>query len=332
AYWYHSHLHGQSNQQVFGGMAGPMIIRGGLDVQKGYRDIGTRVLVINQTTLGDGVTVRPEPQGPFIPLGAKIFVNGQLNPQIDIAPGELQRWRIFNISAGVFVKLRLQGQPFRVLANDGNNLVRRTKESPLLISPSSRREVLVQGGPAGSYELIAQPFAQFGPTSALPPATLATLNSSGKRVDDPMPPGRLNFRQPDLRGRKINSWHSIKYTQGPPNFFINGQQFSGEQNVAQRMKLGRVAKWKITNSTPFWHTFHIHINDFQIIQQNGHPVNNKNFDDNVAVSPNGGSVTMLYKPREFTGRFVFHCHILGHEDNGMMAVVQVQKGDVPPRQ
>lgn len=323
AYWYHPHLHGQTNPQAFGGMAGAMIIKGGLDVQRGYRDIPTRVLVIQQTALGDGATIRPGPQGPFVPPGSQLFINGHLNPEIDIQPGELQRWRIYNATAGQFVNLQLEGQPFQVLATDGNNLPRRTNEDTMLISPSSRREILVQGGPEGSSQLLALPFSQT--TAPLPPQqTLATLNSQGPPVDDPLPSKRLGKQQPDLRDEKVDSRHEIVYSQEPPNFFINGEQFVGPQDVAEVMKLGKVSKWTVTNTTEFWHTFHIHINDFQLTEVNGEPVNGLRFDDNVGISP-GGSVTMRYKPRQFTGKFVFHCHVLGHEDNGMMAVTQVVK-------
>ncbi len=88
----------------------------------------------------------------------------------------------------------------------------------------------------------------------------------------------------------------------------------------QTMELGKVAEWKISNSTTFWHTFHIHINDFQVTEINGEPVKRVNNDDNVAIPP-GGSVKMRYLPTDFTGKFVFHCHVLGHEDNGMMGTV-----------
>jgi FtsP/CotA-like multicopper oxidase with cupredoxin domain len=82
--------------------------------------------------------------------------------------------------------------------------------------------------------------------------------------------------------------------------------------------------WKIENETPWWHTFHIHINDFQLTKVNGERVRGINNNDNVSIPP-GGSVTMRYLPTDFTGKFVFHCHVLGHEDNGMMGTVRVVK-------
>jgi FtsP/CotA-like multicopper oxidase with cupredoxin domain len=139
-----------------------------------------------------------------------------------------------------------------------------------------------------------------------------------------MPPRKLNEQQPDLRDRKVDSRHQITYTQEPPNFFINGQKFEGPQDVMENLDKDEVSEWTITNNTPFWHTFHIHINDFQVTERNGKPVRGVRKDDNLSIAP-GDSITMRYLPVKYTGKFVFHCHVLGHEDNGMMGVVQVHK-------
>jgi suppressor of ftsI len=324
-YWYHPHRHGQTNVQNFGGMNGGIIIKGGVDSAPVWRDIPTRDLVINQTALGQGATIQPEPLGPFAPAGTQWFVNGWLNPGIDIQPGELQRWRIANSSAGSFLCMQLEGQPFQVIATDGNYLRRITNEGTMLIGPSSRREILVVGPPAGTYALNQLSLSATGCT---PPSeqTLATLNSSGPTVSPEQPPRELPDQQRDLRGDPINTFHEILYTQDTPNsqFFINGEQFTGPDNVMERLELNKTSEWTIRNPTTFWHTFHIHINDFQITELNGQPVDQIRFDDNVSIPP-GESVTLRYRPTDFTGKFVFHCHVLGHEDNGMMAVVQVVK-------
>jgi suppressor of ftsI len=336
-YWYHPHRHGQTNVQDFGGMNGAIIIKGGLDGARVWRNIGTRDLVINQTALGQGATIQPGPMGPFTPPGTQWFVNGNLNPQINIQPGELQRWRITNNSAGSFLFMGLEGplppqpsgapsqsQPFQVLALDGNYLPRITTEDTMLIAPASRREILVMGPPVrGSYALKQLPFAPQG-GAPNPEQTLATLNTSGSRIDAKLPPRDLPDQQRDLRNDKIDTFHKIVYSQDPPDFFINGEQFTNSQNVMEKLELNKTSQWTIQNTTTFWHTFHIHINDFQIIKENGVPVRQKKFADNISIPP-GESVTMRYRPTDFTGKFVFHCHVLGHEDNGMMAVVQVVK-------
>lgn len=211
-----------------------------------------------------------------------------------------------------------------MISTDGNYLPRITEEDGILLGPASRREILVVGGPAGQTRLLSLPVTPIGPTPT-PEQTLATLNSSGPAVGADMPPRRLPDQQPDLRDDKVDSEHEIVYSQEPPNFFINGQQFNDDpHNVMETIELNKTSEWTIENTTGFWHTFHIHINDFQIVERNGDPVGGIEHQDNVSIPP-GESVTLRYRPTQFTGRFVFHCHVLGHEDNGMMAVVQVVK-------
>ena len=368
-YWYHPHRHGQTNVQDFGGMNGGIIIKGGVDSAKVWRKIGTRDLVLNQTALGlnalgQPATLMPGPEGPFAPgpvacppspggtlpctpNGTQWFVNGSLNPTIDIQPGELQRWRILNSSGGSFSCLQLQGplvgsnvppfvpvgaQPFQVLATDGNYLRRSRTEDMLLIGPSSRREILVMGPSVpGTYALNQMPLSNTGcEPGGVADQTLATVNSSGSRVDAKQPPRRLPDQQRDLRSDEINTRHQIVYSESgrgeePFGFFINGEKFKGPQDVMERLELNKTSEWTIENTSGrFWHTFHIHINDFQITKRNGKPVNHVEFGDNISIPPMQ-SVTLRYRPTQFTGKFVFHCHVLGHEDNGMMAVVQVVK-------
>jgi FtsP/CotA-like multicopper oxidase with cupredoxin domain len=119
----------------------------------------------------------------------------------------------------------------------------------------------------------------------------------------------------------------------PPMHTINGKQFSGE--IDQFMKLGATEEWTLFNDTPIGgpaHPFHIHINPFQIVQwfdpalnlpPSGVPMAKPwVWWDNFAIPP-GGWVKMLTRFVDFTGTYVFHCHILGHEDRGMMQLVNV---------
>jgi len=119
----------------------------------------------------------------------------------------------------------------------------------------------------------------------------------------------------------------------PPMHTINGKQFSGE--IDQYMKLGATEEWTLFNDTPAGgpaHPFHIHINPFQIVQwfdpalnlpPSGVPMGKPwVWWDNFALPP-GGWVKMLTRFVDFTGTYVFHCHIVGHEDRGMMQLVNV---------
>lgn len=103
--------------------------------------------------------------------------------------------------------------------------------------------------------------------------------------------------------------------------FINGKEFDHD-GVDQTMRLGDVEEWAITNDSDEWHTFHIHVNDFQLVEMDGKPLEGISPQDNVSILPNG-SVKMRMRFTDFTGKVVFHCHVLYHEDHGMMSVVEV---------
>jgi FtsP/CotA-like multicopper oxidase with cupredoxin domain len=114
----------------------------------------------------------------------------------------------------------------------------------------------------------------------------------------------------------------------PPKHTIDGKQFSG--HIDQTMLLGATEEWTIYNDGGAAHPFHIHINPFQVVEifdpaQSPNPVRLPRpwvWWDNFAI-PKGGYFKMLSKFVDYTGMYVLHCHILGHEDRGMMQLVQV---------
>ena len=155
--------------------------------------------------------------------------------------------------------------------------------------------------------------------------TLATVVSTGAPASHELPRERIAVL-PDLRDAKVDRRHDIVYTEDrtldPVEFYVNGKMFD-PNGVDQVMHLGDVEEWTITNSTDEWHTFHIHINDFQLTKIGDEPVRGVYNADNVEIAP-GTSVTLRTRPTEYVGKFVFHCHVLGHEDLGMMATVEVR--------
>ncbi|HEX6311385.1 MAG TPA: multicopper oxidase domain-containing protein, partial [Acidimicrobiia bacterium] len=106
--------------------------------------------------------------------------------------------------------------------------------------------------------------------------------------------------------------------------------------IDQTVKLGATEEWIVRNTSSHWHPFHIHVNDFQVVAVKGKkvprvsngpvrdvPAGAVELEDTVKLPP-GATVTMRTRPTDFTGKFVFHCHMLDHEDRGMMGVVEVE--------
>ena len=92
--------------------------------------------------------------------------------------------------------------------------------------------------------------------------------------------------------------------------------------VDQRIPLGAVEEWTVVNEHEDDHVFHIHTNPFQMVAINGERLAERDWRDTVVV-PRKGSVTFRSRFLDFTGRFVLHCHMMNHEELGMMQVVEV---------
>jgi suppressor of ftsI len=285
-----------------------------------------------------------------------LLINGTINPTVKIRPGEIQRWRIFNANNNRIVVLSLAGQPLQVIARDGNPQRRMQATQVLRIGPGSRREVLVRGGAPDSYPMTALPFAQFpsggriDPTSKgggpTPNQTVLTVVSAGAPKHDRFPRRQLGSPE-DLRGKHVDRKRTICFAEANPAissptdsvspcksipddafgpvtaFKIDGQVFD-ENDVDISMKLDSVEEWTLINSNTEWHTFHIHVNPFQVISTDGRRVRGIEYKDNVEMPPNSRIVIRM-RPKDFTGKFVIHCHVTNHEDRGMMAPVEVVK-------
>jgi suppressor of ftsI len=329
SYWYHPHLHPTVERQIFQGLAGAIVEQGGLDQLPALRHVPQRWIVLQSTAVASGRILTPEQSTE---AANRIYVNGELDPTARIAPGQLQRWRIFNASADRFIVLRLsKRQRFTVLAQDGHTLERARVVDELMIAPGSRRDVLVRGPARGSYALRAIPFAQFpGATKIstggpLPNQTVLTLRSQGSSERMRAPQGPLSHPF-DLRRLAVQRERTIMFGEmeepsGKVHYTLDGMTFDPNR-IDVTMKLGSLERWTLENTTAEWHTFHIHTNDFQVISEAGHAIPYVDYQDNVALAPHSSTVILIH-PTDFTGKFVFHCHVTFHEDMGMMATVQV---------
>jgi suppressor of ftsI len=317
-YWYHPHLHGYSSDQVSGGMAGALIIEGALDALPGIRDVPERLLVIQATQFDDDGVMISFPKMDVI----AIFVNGQSHPAIEIAPGETQRWRIINASAFTFVNLALDSHQLHQIASDANPLREVRSRDQILMAPGERVEVLIQGGPEGVYALQSLPWGADLEFQAQPGIPIASLISSGPvDLPEPLPTTLIEFE--DLRETTIDKRRELIFSEEmkPFEVLINGHTFDADR-IDQTVKLGATEEWLLRNTSPDWHPFHIHVNDFQVVEINGEPVDAYSWEDTTPL-PAFGEVVIRTRFADFPGKFVYHCHLLDHEDQGMMGVVEV---------
>jgi FtsP/CotA-like multicopper oxidase with cupredoxin domain len=350
-YWYHPHYAPYVDPEEAGGLAGAIWVEGSLDerlpnVPQAFIEIqGGNSRPPASSGAGAHASAAaaggpPAAGGAPPPAGfPELLVNGVQDPTLRIRPGQIERWRILNATSDRLLKLAMPGVTFEVLAQDGVTLRSMRPEHELLINPGSRVEVLVRGGRTGLYTLSALPFHQClkgcnpfaGPTTGVttPKVALMSVISSGASANDQLPRGPIG-NPPDLRHLLVDVRRTILFTQqpivkGPPAFLLDQKVFN-PYRVDITMKLNSVEEWTLKNpahgAAYEWHTFHIHQNPFQVISINGRPLNYIDWQDNVTLPP-GSTVVILIHPIDFTGKFVFHCHVIFHEDHGMMGVVQV---------
>ena len=105
------------------------------------------------------------------------------------------------------------------------------------------------------------------------------------------------------------------------HFFIDGKQFDPNR-VDQRVRLGAVEEWTIVNAQVHDHIFHIHVNDMMLTKVNNETLREPIWLD-TAVVPRNGSITFRSRFTDFTGKYMLHCHMMNHEELGMMQVVEV---------
>jgi suppressor of ftsI len=307
--WYHPHHHGDIMQQTAAGLAGAIIIEGDFDQLPGIKDVTERLLTL---------------QGPFLGSeGMQFLVNGQNNPAIAMRPGQTQRWRLLNSSANYFFHLQLDGHQLHRIALDGNPLPSVWTVDTLLLGPAERAEILVQGAAAGTYALRS---LAWGPGHQAQPAIqMATVVLAGEPESlASLPTTIMPLVEPliDLTTAHIDRQRVITFTESmkAPYFSIDDKGFDPNR-VDQTVQLGATEEWVVRNTSDEWHPFHLHVNDFQVMSVDGKP-QAPHYEDTVPVPPQG-QVVIRTRFLDFAGKTVYHCHILAHEDAGMMGVVEV---------
>ena len=323
-YWYHAHMHGHSERQVMGGLSGLLIVEGierQVPVLAGMRE---RLFVLKDYVFDD--TDDPVIEDEL--HNVLQTINGATRQTIEMLPGETQLWRLSNQSANLYFHLALQGHRFRVIAEDGV-----TRSSPedverLSLKPAARVDVLVTAGQGGRFDLVSEKIL----TGAARSRSLAEVVVSGSAAAPLI--GKLDLPAlHDLRLGRIDRKRSVTFSQSADTtrYMIDGRTYDHDR-IDVSVPLGNVEEWTIRNDTDDVHSFHIHQVHFQVIAVNGRPQEFNALADTVRV-PERGSITLLipFNNPDIAGRFVFHCHVLKHEDRGMMANIEVvRRGAAAP--
>jgi suppressor of ftsI len=278
--------------------------------------------------------------------GLKVTLNGAHVPVISISPGEKQFFRVVNATGHKTLRLNIEGEKVELVAIDGFALdtypgTPPTRiESDVVMPPASRAEFVVTG-PASGHAKLRTLCYDTGPNGDPDPYIwLAQLTAPKNRHDggdfsthsltvgEPLPQNAYTTALPPPAAKRL----VILSENNRPHFFINGKSFSIKAPPMFVVHTGTVEAWHIENVTYEIHDFHIHQIHFLIEAINGVKQVHPHWADTVIVPhryPVGkesipGSVDLLMDFRDpiIRGLFVFHCHILDHEDQGMMAKIE----------
>jgi len=332
-YWYHPHQHGFVTDQVFGGLFGAIIVEDD-DPIPATRE---RLLVVSDVTIGSAGSI---PGATFMQKmsgreGELVLVNGQLNPALAARPGERERWRIVNACVSRYLRLRLDGQRMTLLGIDSGRFASARDVDEIVLAPGNRADLLVTGV-AGTSVLRSLHYDR-GATGGMmggDPATnaddspLATLTVAGETAEEP---GALP-RQPvprDLRTETVTARRELVFAMGMGAMgggmmspTINGRAFDPSR-VDETVQFGSVEEWLLTNTSTLDHPLHLHVWPMQIVEQGGRAVDATIWQDVVNI-PARSTTRVRIAFDDFGGRTVYHCHILDHEDAGMMGIIQAR--------
>jgi FtsP/CotA-like multicopper oxidase with cupredoxin domain len=337
-YWYHPHRHGSVAAQVASGAAGMVIIGGALDDVPEVKDAVERILVFQAPVAGANGLL--ENEEPIWALTAErdFLINGQFRPRIYIREGEVQHWRVLHAGDAQFLPLRIDGLEIHEIGRDGNPLYAAEQVEVVDLAPGNRVNVLVKALTRGNFTLVRPAFDQGAqPMPELILADIFVIAADDPRIASdvpfgsavptgPLPDNRVlvDIADEEITDRRtfILGVSEVKGFFHDTVFTINGESYSpGRDDVVT--KLGAVEEWTLVNTTPYPHPLHIHVNPFQLTEINGMPAKGKPWLDTVAV-PAAGSIKFRTRFLDFPGRFVMHCHILPHEDTGMMININIK--------
>jgi suppressor of ftsI len=343
-YWYHTHPHGESYQQVLDGMSGALIVDGIEQYAPAVRNMRERVIVIRAADVEHDpkasakesrVELERTPCGESHDKPSRVFtVNGILRPDIDMQPGEQQFWRIVNAASDRYVDIDIAGRQFTVVAFDGYPIASRDPTHPtrlmdhVLLPPAARVEAIVEA-PAGEGRLVLRTrcidsgpdgdphpgmvLADVAVSRSVPAILKETPGVDAKPTVKVIDVDRIE-RQPPV--------FTVVFTEGDHKFYINDHLFSLDDIPMVRAKVGEFQHWKIVNKTREIHPMHIHQAHFLAFKENDRPIPDPYWLDTVNVPVDGSvDVVMDFTNPVIRGMSVFHCHLLNHEDKGMMAKI-----------
>ena len=356
-YWIHPHNHIYSTQQVYRGLSSMLIVG---QPDSSIAEIATlpeRTMSLQYQYLTNPGTAN-QALAQFTGIGAapgqQLTINGKVNSTITVNPGQTEVWNIANMTAQANINFTLKNSstntslPIVIVAQDGiaySTPVTIPAGQILNLGTGGRYSILVtasttatqnvqlnfnNNGKGGTFNVNMKSAG----TLVAPFATPTTLTTTGYAPFV------------DLSTATVAENRTVTFSIDPisagqnAEYQINAETFPNP--IIFQPRLNTVEEWVLINNSDIPHPFHLHVNDVQVMSafSPANPFLNVGrpqqwYQDVVVVPPaltvpgtneliTPGRVTIRTKSLDYTGAFVYHCHILPHEDRGMMALVTIQ--------
>lgn len=326
-YWYHPHPHGHTSEQAFRGLAGALIVRAADDP---LRALPERHLFIDDLRLMSDGTIPPNTADDLMDgrEGQFVLVNAQREPVIAVTRPE--RWRIWNACNARYLDLELEGMTLTQVGTDGGLFeTPQTGLASLLLAPAERAEIVVSPVPkAVTTSLVARPYSR-GKMAANAEdirTTLASVKLGGGPAAvlpaplRPVPPLGMAERVRTL----VLSEDMGDGTAASMRFMIDGKTFDMDR-IDIETTVDLVEHWDIRNDSDMDHPLHLHGVQFQLVSRRHDGITDHApyvaWKDTVNVEP--GETVRIKVAQHYAGVRVYHCHILEHEEAGMMGQLRV---------
>lgn len=349
-HWYHSHKHGAAAIQLASGMAGVLIVEGGLDEVPEIKAARERILVFQQIPYSESV--------PGVLEGIEgltrirdwsrmthryTTINGLLNPVIEMAPQEVERWRF--VHAGLSARLNLALKPkdagrenldLHEIAVDGIALGSIDLQQQIEMTAGGTSDVLIKA-PAepGEYLLVklADPLARLSPDPMIitgtPEDTLARIVVRGPARPMNLPNANALANLAPYRDiDEVQRYRTL--TLGGeggdvPRWTFDNKQFNPDRTDLTPV-LGTAEEWTLKSANQA-HPFHIHVNAFQVLsikdKEGRETLKRPGIWRDTVLIDEGETIRFRTRFEDFQGKTVLHCHKLEHEDQGMMQLIRI---------
>lgn len=342
--FYHDHTMGINRLNIYAGLQGFFFVRDPHEETLGLPSgkYETPLIITDRVLDTDGSLDYPVsefPDKPWVPevFGTAILINGKLLPFHNVEPRKY-RLRIMNGSNGRFYRFSLANKAeFQVIANDQGLLPSPVSVKRISLAPAERADIVIDFAPmagsnvnliSDSFELMQFRVAKEGTHDAVP--LPKTLRTSWTRIPE----------SSAVRTRRLTLVERMDEVSRSMGMYLNNTPWHAP--ITEKPLLNSTEIWELVNLTEDSHPIHLHLVRFQILDRR--PIDTFNFQskgilhflgpaqqpeafemgwkDTVRTDP--GAITRIIVPfAGYAGRYVWHCHILEHEDNEMMRPFEV---------